>query len=81
MSLEAATRRLILAAQARDITMGDPCSLLAAKAELAAAARAADEALKETLKGGPGPAPGMPGSSLPGCPHGRGLACSLCYPT
>jgi hypothetical protein len=30
---------------------------------------------------GPGPAPGTPGSSLPGCPHGRGLACVVCYPT
>lgn len=30
---------------------------------------------------GPGPAPGAPGSSLPACQHGRGLACTICYPT
>jgi hypothetical protein len=28
---------------------------------------------------GPGPAPGTPGSVLPPCPHGRGLACRICY--
>ena len=32
-------------------------------------------------KAGPGPAPGTPGSALPGCHHGRGLSCPTCYPS
>lgn len=37
--LLAALERLALAAERRDITMGDACNLIAVKAELAAAAR------------------------------------------
>jgi hypothetical protein len=45
MSLRKALERLSAAALARDATMGDPCTLLAAKAELADANRAACAAL------------------------------------
>ena len=43
-----ALKRLIQAAQRRDTIMGDVSSLLAAKAELAAAAKAAETAIAET---------------------------------
>lgn len=45
-----ALSRLVFAAQCREITMGDPCHLLAVKAELADAARAGDAVLKRDDK-------------------------------
>ena len=55
--LLAALRRLSFAALCRDSTMGDPCRLIEVKAELAAAAKAADAAIaKATNHAGTGPA-------------------------
>lgn len=50
--MRAALIRLEAAARSRDVTMGDPCALLAAKAELDAAAREARAALAKTTEEG-----------------------------
>ena len=50
--LLAALERLTFAADCRESTMGDPCGLLAAKAELSAAAKAARVAIAAARNGG-----------------------------
>lgn len=48
-----ACRRLVFAAAARDNHMGDPCGLIAAKDELAAAAKHAREVMENEMSAPP----------------------------
>ena len=78
-TLRKALERLSAAALARDATMGDPCTMLAAKAELAAANKAACEALAA-----PEPEPEPMAARCPDCVGSeqpgwrRGVRCATC---